>query len=86
MVLRLNTVEQRRGNLFMVWLNVDKPTKKCTLHMNDSCTYLLKKSETPYKGIGNLKRDGGWLSFADPKLASLYHQSNLPEYDFAEHC
>ena len=24
---------------FMVWLNVDKPTKKCTLHMNSSCTY-----------------------------------------------
>ena len=70
----------------MVWLNVDKPTKKCTLHMNSSCTYLQKKSETPYKGIGNLKRDGGWLSFADPKLAKLFHRRHLPEYEFIDHC
>lgn len=70
----------------MVWLNVDKPTKKCTLHMNSSCTYLQMKSETLYKGIENLKCDGGWLNFADPKLAKLFHQRFLPEYEFIDHC
>ena len=70
----------------MVWLNIDKPTKKCTLHMNSNCTYLQEKGETEYKGIGNLKRDGGWLSFADPKLAKQYHQSTLPDYEFIDHC
>ena len=70
----------------MVWLNVDKPIKKCTLHMNISCTHLQKKSETRYKGIEYLKRDGGWMSFADPKLAKLFHQSYLPEYEFIDHC
>jgi len=70
----------------MVWINVDKPTKKCTLHMKSSCNYLHKKSETHYKGIGYLKRDGGWLSFPDPKLAKLYLQSYLPKYEFVDHC
>ncbi|AFQ45347.1 MULTISPECIES: hypothetical protein [Desulfosporosinus] len=70
----------------MVWMNVDKPTKKCTLHMNSSCNYLQEKRETEYKGIGNLKCDGGWLSFTDPKLAKLYHQINLPEYELIDHC
>ncbi|EHQ89894.1 hypothetical protein [Desulfosporosinus youngiae] len=70
----------------MVWLDVDQPAKKCTLHMNDNCSYLQKKSETLYKGIGDLKRDGGWLSFTDPKLAKLYHQINWPDYQFIDHC
>ena len=69
----------------MVWLNVDKPTKRCTLHTDNRCTYLQKR-ETLYKGLESLKRDGGWLSFADPKLAELYHQSNLAEYEFSDHC
>ena len=45
------------------WVNVDKPTKTCTIHKSE-CGHVLK-SETPYyKGIRRLKRDGGWLSFA----------------------
>ena len=70
----------------MVWLNVDKPTKKCTLHMNSSCTYMQKKSETPYKGIGHLKRDGGWLSFNDVKQATIYQETNFPIYQLIDHC
>lgn len=46
------------------------------------------------KGVPLLGKEGLWqvrdllggLSFDDPKLAKLYHQSNLPEYDFAEYC
>jgi len=70
----------------MVWLNVDKPTKKCTLHTDSNCFYWQQKSETDYKGLGELKRDGGWLGFANAKQATLYYQSNYPEYHFIEHC
>ena len=47
----------------MVWVNIDKPTKKITIHTNENCTYVVDKKETPYKGIEELKRDGGWISF-----------------------
>lgn len=70
----------------MVWLDVDQATKKCTLHMNGSCSCLQEKIETLNKGISELKRDGGWLSFIDPKLAKLYHQTNYPDYQFIDHC
>lgn len=44
----------------MVWMNIDKPIKKCTIHQDSSCTYVKNKKETQYKGIEELKRDGGW--------------------------
>ncbi len=46
----------------MFWVNVDEPdNRKCTIH-REECRYVLR-SETPYKGIGRLKRDGGWFPF-----------------------
>jgi hypothetical protein len=56
----------------MIWVNVDKPTKKLTIHTNLSCVYVLDKKETPYKGIEELKRDGGWISFNDEDEAQIY--------------
>ena len=56
----------------MVWVNVDKPTKKLTMHTNLSCIYVLKKKETPFKGIEELKRDGGWFSFNNEDEAHIY--------------
>lgn len=53
------------------WVNVDKPTKTCTKHVS-GCTYEIGKRETKYKGIGNLKRDGGWLPFDSLKAAQDY--------------
>lgn len=44
-----------------MWLNVDIPTKKLTLH-EDYCTFIPKK-EMKYKGIYGFLRDGGWLFF-----------------------
>jgi len=44
------------------WVNVDKPTKKCIIH-REGCRYEQAKTETPLKGIGELKDDGGWVSF-----------------------
>ena len=45
-----------------IWVNVDKPAAKATLHA-DRCRYVQSKHETATKGVGELKRDGGWLSF-----------------------
>jgi hypothetical protein len=44
------------------WLNIDKPTKRCTIHRK-GCIYERNKKETPLKGINKLKQDGGWLPF-----------------------
>jgi hypothetical protein len=42
------------------WLNVDFPTSKATLHRS-SCSYAQSISATELKGIGQIKRDGGWM-------------------------
>ena len=52
-----------------VWVNIDIPTKKFTIHTN--CQYTDRKKETLYKGIENLKRDGGWLEVRGKERANL---------------
>ncbi|MDC3417593.1 hypothetical protein [Aquibacillus salsiterrae] len=44
-----------------MWLNVDFPTKKLTLHEN-TCIFIPSK-ESKHKGIYGFLRDGGWLYF-----------------------
>ena len=46
----------------MFWINVDIPRKTCIMHTDD-CIYTKRMRETKLKGLGVLKRDGGWLSF-----------------------
>ena len=70
----------------MVWLNVDKPTKKITLHTHKSCYYVQSKGETSLKGLGDLKIDGSWLGFSSKEDVRAYCQSNFPQYKFTEHC
>jgi len=55
----------------MFWVNIDKPTKRCVIH-RDGCKYEQAKSETPLKGIGELKQDGGWVSFASIEEVENY--------------
>jgi len=55
------------------WVNVDKPTKTCTIHTDGICEFERGKYETPYKGIGKLKRDGGWLHFSSREEAQEYY-------------
>lgn len=49
-----------------VWLNIDKPTRKVTLHVA-VCRYVRKRDESEYKptapSIYKLHRDGGWVEF-----------------------
>ncbi len=46
----------------MVLVNVDIPQKTCIMHTDD-CIYTKRMHETKLKGIGVLKRNGGWLLF-----------------------
>jgi hypothetical protein len=57
------------------WLNIDKPTQ-CVLHSED-CYYSKNKKETLLKGIGELKVDGGWLSFTSAKDARTFFSKEL---------
>lgn len=68
----------------VVWMNIDIPTKKCTIHSD--CVYVDKKSETKYKGILKLKRDGGWLKFKSKNDAKAYYEENYHTYQLIEHC
>jgi hypothetical protein len=57
----------------MYWLNIDFPTKQCTVH-RQNCNQRPKK-EPKYKGFGTLKRDGGWLSFKTTGEAEFLYRS-----------
>ncbi|MBY6270166.1 hypothetical protein [Parageobacillus thermoglucosidasius] len=63
----------------MVWMNIDIPERKCTIHTN-SCRYVQDKKETKYKGIMELKEHGGWLEFETTSKAENYQKSRFPEY------
>ncbi len=58
----------------MYWVNVDTTSLK--LHRED-CHYAIEHKETPFKGDGELRRDGGWLSFSDVQEAKRYHQQHF---------
>lgn len=64
-----------------VWVNVDKPTKTCTIHADEGCTYVKDRQETPFKGVGELKRDGGWISFNSVDEARNWCQSKYTRYE-----
>lgn len=63
------------------WLNVDLPTKRSVLHAA-ACRHAHAKHDTQYKGIGQLKRDGGWLSFATPEEAQNFFRRELQANGF----
>lgn len=70
----------------VVWVNVDIPSKHFVFHSALSCNYVGKMEETPFKGIGRLKRDGGWLSFDDRRTALTTHVEKFEGYKVIEHC
>ena len=69
------------------WVNVDKPTKKCTIHA-EGCQFERGKYETPLKGIGELRKDGGWLSFSSLEEAEGYCNQAWKQkgYVITRHC
>ncbi len=58
-----------------VWLNIDIPTKTNTIH------FKIKPPKANFKGIGELKRDGGWFKFACEEEAVKYAKSNYPDFN-----
>ena len=60
----------------MYWLNVDFPLRSCTLHLQHCGRRPNVASK--YKGLGELKQDGGWLSLAtDGEAESLFRDQYL---------
>lgn len=62
----------------MIWLNVDKPLRKCTIHQ-EGCSYL-PTNETAYKGIGTIKRDGGWFNFENYCDAERFQREQFADF------
>lgn len=59
----------------MYWLNVDLSTNISKLHMG-GCRYCKPRASTA-KGLGRLRRGGGWLRFNTVEEAKKYHIDNL---------
>jgi hypothetical protein len=62
------------------WLNVDISLKTCTYHGDDSCSFVFEKRGTEFKGLGTLRRDGGWLQFDRYYSASRFHKEHLNDF------
>jgi len=63
-----------------IWINEDKPTKTCTIHTDESCFYVKSKEASPFKGVEEQKRDGGWFSFSSGDDARDWCESNYPDF------
>ena len=70
----------------MTWLNVDKPTKKCTIHDDPNCEYVVAMAATSNKGIGQLRADGGWLDFPTVAAAAQHARASWSNYDTTQCC
>ncbi len=69
---KTNPFDKMVGSNSTIWVNVNRPTKKLTIHTNPKCEYVLGKRETNYKGLEEMKRDGGWVSFDSLEKAKYY--------------
>jgi hypothetical protein len=81
-VVGLDDVPFKKSN--PVFINIDIPTKKFTIH--HQCVYTNKMKETSFKGIGQLKRDGGLLQIGGLKEAENLFEERYRDYTFITHC
>ncbi len=70
----------------MAWLNVDKPTKKCTVHDDPQCQHVVGMTATANKGVGQLRSDGGWLDFPTAAAATRHARATWPNYKVTQCC
>ncbi|WP_102026205.1 hypothetical protein [Salirhabdus sp. Marseille-P4669] len=61
-----------------MWMNVDHPTKRITFH-GDNCVFIAT-TDSKYKKVNGLLRDGGWLYFKDLQEAQSFYEENYKEY------
>jgi len=66
------------------WVNIDKTKRRCTVH-SEVCRYSREKRETSLKGIGAIKRAGGWMPFTSIEEARTYFDENWhrPRYTYS---
>ena len=69
-----------------MWLNIDKPTSKCTAHNDPKCRHVLDMKVTKLKGINEIKTDGGWLEFPAESAAIAYKKRGYENYEFSRCC
>jgi hypothetical protein len=67
-----------------IWINIDIPTKKFTLHKQ--CGYTEKIKETALKGVGSLKKDGGWLQVKSKSEAEILYDGGCAHFELVNHC
>ena len=67
------------------WMNVDMPSHTATVHQ-EKCAMAKARAETPTKGIGKLKQDGGWLSFESRDAAHKLVFKNWNDFYIIDHC
>jgi hypothetical protein len=63
------------SEMTLFWMNIDIPTRNCRLH-KDTCKWARGKYSTPLKGVGELRRDGGWLKFDTIASAQNFLEQN----------
>jgi hypothetical protein len=60
-----------------VFLNIDKPRKRATLH-NEFCSFVPKPYGTQRKPVGRLGRDGGWFQVTSEPQAMILAKREFP--------
>jgi len=70
----------------MVWANIDIPTRTFTIHRDAGCRHVFEKGETPLKGLGELKRDGGWIQFEKFLQAHEFWFENFGGFKLVQCC
>lgn len=75
---------RRKGDLMDKYsVNIDA-AGTCRLH-RATCTYVVNRQETELKGVGRVKRDGGWRDFATIAEAEQFCRERWPARKF-KHC
>jgi len=70
----------------MVWTNFDIATKSLTIHRNAGCKHVFERSETPLKGLDELKRDGGFIGFAKYLEAREFYSEHFGGFRLVQYC
>lgn len=65
------------------WLNVDKPSKRSTLH-KASCSHIARRRMAKFKGVGEMGRDGGWFACSNIEQAKARAKKEGKGYEFIE--
>jgi hypothetical protein len=62
----------------MYLLNIDNPTRSCTLH-EANCNFVLLR-DTNRKGVEKMLSDGGWFGFNSKEEALAEYENNYPKF------